>query len=90
MDGVVSLLLFGAFLFFMMRYGCGAHMSHGRRHGRHESSKSESPRITKDPVCGMEVAADSGYSRVIEGREFWFCSRECLDKFDAGPNRYAA
>ena len=50
MDGVVSLLLFGAFLFFMMRYGCGAHMSHGRRHGHHESNKSDPTRVSEKAI----------------------------------------
>lgn len=29
MDGLGSLLLFAALLYFMMRVGCGAHMVHG-------------------------------------------------------------
>ena len=90
MDGLISLLLFGAFFFFMMRYGCGAHMSHGRKHRHHESRSEGSARITKDPVCGMEVSADSPYRRMVEGREFRFCSEECVDKFEAGVDRYAA
>ena len=32
MDNIVSLLLFVAFFFVMMRFGCGAHMTHGHRH----------------------------------------------------------
>ena len=31
MEGLVSLLLFAAFFYFMMRFGCGAHMGHGHR-----------------------------------------------------------
>ena len=29
MQGLVSLLLFAAFFYLMMRFGCGAHMVHG-------------------------------------------------------------
>ena len=43
-----------------------------------------------DPVCGMQVAAGQGYSEIYQGRELHFCSRACLDKFDAQPQRYAA
>jgi hypothetical protein len=32
-DTVVSLALFIGALFLMMRFGCGAHMSHAHRHG---------------------------------------------------------
>jgi hypothetical protein len=32
MNDLLSLLLFAALFFFMMRFGCGAHGSHGRKH----------------------------------------------------------
>lgn len=40
-----------------------------------------------DPVCGMDFPASTGYSRMYQGQEYRFCSRDCLDKFDAGPAR---
>jgi YHS domain-containing protein len=77
----------------MMRFGCGAHMVHGRHgcHG-HEGHKSGggAPGSARDPVCGMSVGTGQGYSEVYQGRELRFCSRACLDKFDAQPERYAA
>ena len=42
----------------------------------------------KDPVCGMPMAANQGYSEARKGYEYRFCSRTCLDKFDADPARY--
>ncbi len=59
----------------------GSHVEQGT-----QGSVSASPR---DPVCGMEVDPVTGYSRMYEGREYRFCSRNCLDKFDAAPERYA-
>jgi hypothetical protein len=35
-EGLVSLLFFAGIFFLMMRFGCGAHMSHGG-HGDHHS-----------------------------------------------------
>lgn len=35
MGGWLWLLVFAAFFYFMMRFGCGAHMAHGG-HGEHE------------------------------------------------------
>jgi hypothetical protein len=32
MDRIISLLLFAAFFYIMMRFGCGAHMVHGHHH----------------------------------------------------------
>lgn len=79
MEGLGSLLLFAAFFYFMMRFGCGAHMVHGHSHS---SQKHQ------DPVCGIEVAMDKGYGKMHEGTLYRFCSRSCLDKFEADPGRY--
>jgi YHS domain-containing protein len=84
MEGLFSLLLFAVFFYVMMRFGCGAHMVHGDHsgHGQHTSGGST------DPVCGMPVPADSGYTKVHQGTLYRFCSRNCLDKFDANPQQY--
>jgi YHS domain-containing protein len=80
---MVSLLLVAGFFYFMMRFGCGAHMVHGGGHGGHPTGAS-----ARDPVCGMDVAPDQGYSKTHAGREYRLCSRPCLDKFEASPDRY--
>lgn len=92
MRGLLTLLLYAAFFYLMMRFGCGAHMVHG--HGKHEheghgGGKAEgSP--AKDPVCGMTVEPGQGYAKHYQGRELHFCSRKCLDNFEAEPQRYTA
>jgi YHS domain-containing protein len=83
MEGLLSLLLFAAVFFVMMRFGCGAHMMHGG-HGKHSHGTGSG----KDPVCGMQVAPDHGYSKVHDGDVFRFCSRSCLDKFEREPDSY--
>ena len=128
MSGLLWLLLFAAFFFLMMRFGCGAHMAHGGHGGReghagmggqggpsteytcpmHPDVRQPGPGTcpkcgmtlepvaatpsgpTKDPVCGMPVEPGKGYTENHEGREYRFCSRKCLDKFDAGPQRYVS
>jgi len=101
MEGLFTLLLYAGLFYLMMRFGCGAHMVHGRgEHGGHgEHGKSEeaghgqhAPAASRsiDPVCGMEVAPDKGYTKMYAGREYRLCSRACLDKFDARPQQYAA
>ena len=90
MQGLFSLLLFAAFFYFMMRFGCGAHMVHGHGgHGGHEGHGTPEG-DTKDPVCGMAVAPGDGHTKMHQGREYRFCSRKCLDQFDAEPQRYLA
>ncbi len=50
--------------------------------------------IRLDPVCGMEVddvrAEALGLTSVFEGRRYVFCSRECKERFDGDPGRFAA
>ena len=86
MEGLFSLLLFAVFFYVMMRFGCGAHMIHGGHggHGQHTAAAGDS----NDPVCGMQVSANSGYTKVHQGTMYHFCSRNCLDKFDANPQQY--
>jgi YHS domain-containing protein len=86
MNGLIWLLLFGVFFYLMMRFGCGAHMTHGHGgHAQHGDGKKDI-----DPVCGMEVNRDQGYGKVHDGQHYRFCSRKCLDKFEADPSQYSA
>jgi YHS domain-containing protein len=91
MEGLLSLLLFGGLFFLMMRFGCGAHVMHGGHgHNQDPSGKAKAQELDHlDPVCGMTVDPSAGYGKMHEGRLYRFCSRVCLDKFEAEPNRYA-
>jgi YHS domain-containing protein len=89
MEGLIWLLAFAGFFYLMMRFGCGTHMVHGRHGGRSGHGRGTGGEGGKDPVCGMQVAADSGYTKMHAGTRYWFCSKPCLEKFDAEPARYA-
>ena len=84
MQGLFSLLLFAVFFFFMMRFGCGAHMVHGNQ-GGHEG---DGVPAAEDPVCGMPVGPGAGYAKMLNGRQYRFCSRNCLEQFDREPERF--
>ncbi len=92
MEGLGSFLLFAALFYFMMRFGCGAHMVHGG-HGKkdeahdHANMKPDAAQVI-DPVCGMPVDEDSGYGKMHKNQLVRFCSKKCLDQFDADPKRY--
>ena len=87
MSGLITFLLFAVLFYLMMRMGCGAHMVHGR-HG-HGGGHPPGGTSATDPVCGMSVDPAEGYVRRYAGHEYPFCSRNCLDQFDADPERYA-
>src|SRR5216684_5454311 len=55
---------------------------------RHEDLHGEA-RVT-DSVCGMQVDPRTAAARAThEGRDFFFCSPSCRDKFVANPAQYA-
>ncbi len=78
MERIIPFLLFAAFFYLMMRFGCGSHMVHGHRghegHAGHQGHEGAQP-SSNDPVCGMEVPAEGGYSERYQNREYRFCSR---------------
>jgi uncharacterized membrane protein YraQ (UPF0718 family)/YHS domain-containing protein len=41
--------------------------------------------MPKDPTCGMEVARESAIELLRDGREYFFCSAACRDKFLKAP-----
>ena len=42
-----------------------------------------------DPVCGMEVEEGSTKERsVYNGTTYYFCSKDCMDEFNAFPEDY--
>ena len=96
MNGVLSFVLFAVLFFFMMRFGCGAHAGHGGHHGAHRTRDDDSPDSATrtanniDPVCGMRVDPTNSYAKMYRGVQYRFCSRECLDKFDAAPDKFAS
>ncbi len=90
MRAVLPWLVYAALFYVMMRYGCGSHMLHGHAgHGSHGGGVSPVD-SAKDPVCGMRIESGQGYNKYHEGRELRFCSKQCLDKFDAEPRRYVS
>jgi YHS domain-containing protein len=44
----------------------------------------------RDPVCGMVVNAQRAVKGLYEGREYYFCSKECREKFDSDPEAFAS
>lgn len=57
---------------------------------RERTEGSEGRETAVDPVCGMRlVVAAAAKRRDIAGQTVVFCSRQCEELFDAGPERYA-
>jgi YHS domain-containing protein len=44
---------------------------------------------SKDPVCGMNINPNqSKHKTEYQGKQYNFCSSECMEKFKKSPNQY--
>ena len=101
MEAIIYFAIWAGLFFLMMRFGCGAHVM-GGNHGKHSekgrgarpgdaASLRWIPPITDtDPVCGKTVRTETSKSAVHDGSVFYFCSRDCRERFEAAPGSYLA
>ena len=46
--------------------------------------------MATDPVCGMTVQEkDAPVRTTYSGKNYYFCSNDCFQKFNANPRKYA-
>lgn len=96
MEAIIYFLVWAGLILFMMRFGCGAHaMGHGHGSGRKPAQGDGSPDVrwiapetATDPVCGTTVHTNAAKSAVHDGYVYYFCSRECRERFEAAPETY--
>jgi YHS domain-containing protein len=98
MEALLYFVLWAAFIFLMMRFGCGAHiMGHGHgsadahnRPGNADGSEIRwvAPKKDNDPVCGKTVITETAKPSIYAGNVYYFCSRECREVFEAAPDLY--
>jgi len=88
MDGLLTFLFYAVLFYVFMRFGCGAHMTHGH-HNHGKDNESSDKEVFVDPVCGQNVPEDQGYGELVDGRLFRFCSKECLETFDQNKSEYS-
>jgi Cu+-exporting ATPase len=64
--------------------------SHDDRHGHSGDAGIAQPGTAIDPICGMTVdIATAKHKHSFGGSTWYFCSKHCVDKFAADPERYA-
>jgi len=65
---------------------------HAHRHSSHAGHAhlhtGMEDNVSKDPVCGMDVAADPSKSISYKGKTYYFCSIRCMKKFRSSPEDY--
>ncbi len=96
MSSLIYFLIWGALIFLMLRFGCGRHVMGHRHHGgTTDTTGSHSdglrwtpPETDVDPVCGKTVRPRDAKPSVYDGLVYYFCSRECRERFEAAPDLY--
>ncbi|SLJ86363.1 heavy metal translocating P-type ATPase [Novosphingobium mathurense] len=62
---------------------------HGQCHHHHHDAAAHDDAAVRDPVCGMTVdPATAKHRSEHDGRDHYFCSARCREKFEADPERY--
>jgi len=58
--------------------------------GAKSATQNEVPltgELKKDPTCGTYIAAATSLKETVAGQTFYFCSKECRDKYVASLAR---
>ena len=101
MEALVYFILWAGLFFLMMRFGCGGHIlghGHGIKAEKQDQQSGETPSQLQwsapetdiDPVCMKTVQTASARPTVHDGQVYYFCSRDCRDRFEAAPHTYLA
>jgi Cu+-exporting ATPase len=57
----------------------------------HHQERPAGVKLTKDPVCGMEVnPSDTEFRYSLENVDYYFCSIHCLESFQKEPEKFIA
>lgn len=54
----------------------------------HKSDATKGSAGMADPVCGMKVSSKDGVHSEFHGKEYYFCSTQCQEKFEKAPEDY--
>jgi Cu+-exporting ATPase len=57
-------------------------------HAHHVRLPLHASGAQKDPVCGMQVTADTPHGYAHRGKEYFFCSGSCRERFARDPAKY--
>lgn len=52
--------------------------------------RKESMQSVKDPVCGATIDPKTSLTEQEDGKDYYFCSEECRQKFAENPSEYTS
>lgn len=98
MESLIFYLFWAGVVFVLMRYGRSLEALGDQQgqlvrpeQGLERNPKQlgwKAPKAAVDPVCGQTVQTSAAKSSVDDGAVHYFCSRECRERFEVGPQFY--
>ncbi|PKN52172.1 MAG: hypothetical protein CVU55_07750 [Deltaproteobacteria bacterium HGW-Deltaproteobacteria-13] len=58
----------------------------GNKYDQFQSSSSSGEDLVEDPVCHTYVPLSQAYKKEISGKNYYFCSRQCGEKYQLEKN----
>lgn len=49
---------------------------------------SPAANLVKDPVCGMEIDPEVSSAESFQGKDYYFCSSQCVGEFRKDPTKF--
>lgn len=60
--------------------------SPGNEYGKYNTEVKKGEDLIEDPVCHIYVPISQAFKKEISGRDYYFCSKECSDKYKVEKN----
>ena len=57
-----------------------------KERGPYQTKSSDGEELIQDPVCRTYVPMSQAYIREISGKNFYFCSKQCSDRYEKEKN----
>jgi YHS domain-containing protein len=58
----------------------------GNEHDKYKPEFKEGEDLVEDPVCHTYVPVSQALKKEISGRDYYFCSKQCSDKYELEKN----
>jgi YHS domain. len=52
-----------------------------------KSSSAGGEDLVEDPICHTFVPVSQALKKEISGRDYYFCSKQCIDKYESEKNK---
>ena len=72
-----------AYLFFRIVKGVLSLLGSGQELKRGRDAENVIDEMVQDPACKTYIPRREAIKKVVQGQEYFFCSKECARKFEA-------